>query len=438
MSENLINESNMRLQEYLENIDTINDMEEKKYLFVSCDISGIQKYSNIINNLNYAEKILNRLGLPDECKLISTGYRFLLLLPNTSSTKDKLKIIRKEIDTESIKKYYGELTICISEGVEASYNDLTQGKLELLFRKIEQDAEAARQNKLGSILNTSEDFVLSEDYRNEIETLNSVQKTFEEISRPKKGVKYLAMFRANIDNLNYFFSLEYKKGITIYKYTALSRLLNDFFATGLNNFIEADAGYKDIRIVFSHGDDICVAGHWDSIINFAVNFRSEFMKVIGEENKLTVSAGITLFRHNYPIETIMENAKEALEMSKNNGKDSLTLFGETVKWEKLGELKKLWEKLDELLNEKDKMRKLSTHFVSGLLDYQKRYIDLSENNNYKQGNALWKSHLYYSLAKREQTYLKDMLEKSITDKTLKIPVTYALYKNKGEKTNGKN
>ncbi|MBU4486125.1 MAG: hypothetical protein KKD38_04285 [Candidatus Delongbacteria bacterium] len=438
MNENLINENNMRLQEYLENTSANNDREEKKYLFVSGDISGIQKYSYSINNSNYAAKILNQLNLADECKLMSTGDKFLLLLPNISSTKDKLKIIRKEIDTECIKKYFGELTISISEGVEASFNDLMQSKIELLFRKIAQDAEAARQNKLSTILNTSEDFVLSGDYRNEIDTSYSVKKIFEEISRPIKGAKYLAMFRANIDNLNYFLSLELKKGITIYKYTELSRIINDFFTSGLNNFIEADARYKDIRIVFSRGDDICVVGHWDAIITFAVNFRSEFMKVIGVENKLTVSAGITLFRFNYPIEIAMDNAQEALEMSKNNGKDSLTLFGETVKWEKLKELKKLWEKLDELLNEKDKKRKLSSHFVFGLLDYQKRYIDLSENSNYKQGNALWKSHLYYSLARREQTYLKDMLEKSITDKTLKIPVTYALYKNKGEKKNGKN
>lgn len=89
-----------------------------------------------------------------------------------------------------------------------------------------------------------------------------------------------------------------------------------------------------IYITYSGGDDLLVVGPYDDIIRFSNDLREEFKKWTCENSDITLSAGIFMGGSKFPIERGVKNADKYLELSKDfNGKDAVTVFSETVKWD---------------------------------------------------------------------------------------------------------
>ena len=89
-----------------------------------------------------------------------------------------------------------------------------------------------------------------------------------------------------------------------------------------------------IYIVYSGGDDLLVLGPYDDIIKFSGDLRDKFREWTCNNGAITLSAGIFLSGSKFPIGRAVKNADNYLELSKDApGKDSVTLFNETVKWE---------------------------------------------------------------------------------------------------------
>lgn len=169
------------------------------------------------------------------------------------------------------------------------------------------------------------------------------------------GIKRIAMLKADVDNLGSIFKSAFinKNGqspfqfVSISRNTTLSYFLSMFFKYEINKISEgSDKEFyilKDIEknkpynlvIIYSGGDDVLVVGSWDEVLEFAVNLRKAFQKYT--MNSMTISAGIGLFSHGYPINQ-MAKITDALEgKAKDNGKDSISLFDEsenhTYKWD---------------------------------------------------------------------------------------------------------
>lgn len=167
----------------LQNEDSIRDPEEKKFLLVSGDLSGIQRYIFDLKTTRHnakllrarsfelqiltevcAERILSACRLPSLCRIMNAGGRFLLVLPNTESARKNLEDLTREIEESFLEKYFGEITLNISKGVETSRKDLDQSHAEALFRNILKDTAAAKQRKLQAALRAPEDHVLGAEY----------------------------------------------------------------------------------------------------------------------------------------------------------------------------------------------------------------------------------------------------------------------------------
>ncbi len=164
----------------LNDISSIKNGEEKKFLFVTGDVSGIQNYIFDLETTTamlrarsfeiqalcevVAFEILERLNLPIFCRISNGRGRFLLMLPNTESSKNELEKLRKELDSYMLKRYYGELALCISDGIEASANDMMQSDVKKLFSKFSQDSSIAKLKKFQKALENTESHILSEDY----------------------------------------------------------------------------------------------------------------------------------------------------------------------------------------------------------------------------------------------------------------------------------
>lgn len=64
-----------------------------------------------------------------------------------------------------------------------------------------------------------------------------------------------------------------------------------------------------------------------------------------------MSAGITLHKAHTPLDKLAHQAEAALEKSKNEGRNRLTLFGETCEWPNFLELRQIKQDLEKWLDE---------------------------------------------------------------------------------------
>ncbi|KYC48404.1 MAG: HD domain protein [Candidatus Methanofastidiosum methylothiophilum] len=261
--------------------------------------------------------------------------------------------------------------------------------------------------------------------------------TFEELAEQGEGTKKIAMFKADVDNLGAVFSIGMKGHISISRYAALSRTLHYFFSTYLNHFIEKNYP-KYIYTVFSGGDDVCIIGPWNKVIDFALSLQQEFQRLVGENPSITLSAGVILAHPNIPVRTIASEAEEALKKSKEadpemKEKNKITLFETTVTWK---EFKKLMDEANKLFYLLDR-KKISQAFLYRLLQYHNMNKLITKDHKNISRNILWISHLYYDIARnlkdennidyeKNKNYLKEFVHNYI--QTLRIPVSYVLYR----------
>ncbi len=192
-------------------------------------------------------------------------------------------------------------------------------------------------------------------------------KFFECISGESNGRKMLGYLKADVDNLGGIFAFGLKDKEKDYgsvsRIATLSRMLDIFFSGYMQKLIEDN--YPELYTVYSGGDDVLVVGPWDSIINFADELNSEFKRFTCNNDNITLSAGIAFVKHNYPVFRAVEMADNALDASKDLGKDRLTVFGQTVEWKDVKNVIDESEKLKGWLKD----NKISSGFARNLLFY---------------------------------------------------------------------
>jgi len=529
----------------LENMASILDEQTKKFLFVSGDVSGIQRYifdlksdetaAKILRARSFeiqylsdsiARLILSAAGMPALGMLMNAGGRFLVVLPNVKESKGILDRTREKTECFFLQRYFGELTINISNGVPASYRDLQlkDGKMEQFYSDISLDVESAKGKKLqaglrvlGHIIHSDYDEIqrtgavcsscrkrpvdidgrcsvcnrlrrigeklpkaryvsyqdqtwgkgnsldadllrdvwLSE-HESEIPegyvpyTINTFSPgyplarmpyhvpmdedrvlTFDEIADSTvKGVKKIAMVKADLDNLGFIF----QKGIvnrSISRYAALSRMLNLFFTSFINAEIEKK--YSMIYTVFSGGDDLCVIGPWSEAIEFALEVRKRFSEFTGGNKSLTISAGIVMAGNGMPMRSIARTAEHALERAKDTAeKNSVTLFGHTLGWEKCREMVDRGKRIVE----HRETGKYGNGIVYRLLEYGRRRDRFHVDKILDENSSLWRSHFCYDAArniedKETREWFKELAADTVIEHIV-VPASYALYMQRKE------
>ncbi len=277
--------------------------------------------------------------------------------------------------------------------------------------------------------------------------------TFEEIAARSNGNTKLAMFKSDIDNLGLVFSSSLGERMSFSRYADLSHQLHYFFSayyawyvtshSYIQNGIEKP--YSDvIYTVFSGGDDLCILGAWDAILQFASDFEAELNKFTNNNPSVTLSGGITLTSHNVPVRNIAANAEENLEVSKDrkeNGKtvkNAITVFGTTVAWKDYRKCLENGQKLESYLDKNE----ISTSVVYKLIDFANRAEkvkkgDVSEliKSAPNTHDRIWKSNFKYIVArninagKKENLYNWFLQFGSSQEEIIKsrIAVSYALY-----------
>lgn len=169
-------------------------------------------------------------------------------------------------------------------------------------------------------------------------------KTHDELA-DNGSFKQLGVLRLDVDNLGQLFMNGLPEQKRSLPYLArLSDQMNLFFS-GYLNTLKGTSKYKDwVNIVYAGGDDLFAVGHWDLLIEFAIDIRKEFTKWVGG-NHITLSAGVAMVRPRFPIAKAAELAGEAEEYAKMfpyldtdeiplSRKNAFHFLGVTVSWER--------------------------------------------------------------------------------------------------------
>ena len=166
------------------NENAIRNRNEKKFLLVSLDLSGIQKfifditidaakgaakmlrarsfYLSLLLEITCL-KILDAFNLYTVNRIMDAGGRSILLLPNVIDTKERLKEIQREIELFLKQSYFAELSINIAF-LEVAPIDLEAQNFSKTLKYLNYEIELAKKKKFSFI--DIEDFVYTDFTKN--------------------------------------------------------------------------------------------------------------------------------------------------------------------------------------------------------------------------------------------------------------------------------
>ncbi len=151
--------------------------------------------------------------------------------------------------------------------------------------------------------------------------------TFEELADAVTGDTLLGALKMDVDSLGVAFEARQKAGPEAVR--ELSQRLDTFFSRTLDE--ERRASWQNVYTVFSGGDDMLVVAPWDIAFHYAGHVQQRFHREFGRE-KLTISAGLSLFKPKFPIQRAAEHAEELIDQAKAAGKNRFAAFGEIWPW----------------------------------------------------------------------------------------------------------
>jgi CRISPR-associated protein Csm1 len=107
---------------------------------------------------------------------------------------------------------------------------------------------------------------------------------------------------------------------------------------------------------------VFAVGRWDLIIEFAEKVRNDFRKFVCNREDISISGGIALVGHKFPLAKAAQMAGEAEDKAKSYGgnpqkgilpaKNAINLFGENIAWgDEFSFVKNLSDELHRLLKE---------------------------------------------------------------------------------------
>lgn len=289
------------------------------------------------------------------------------------------------------------------------------------------------------------------------------------------GAQLLGVLRADVDNLGSLFHKGIGEVKSLSRLATLSRMTDLFFSGWVDetlNHPPDGPGYDRIYTVYSGGDDLCLVGPWDVIVDFSRHMAEQFRRYVAGNPNVTLSAAIAVTKPKFPIATSAHRAGELLKAAKDAGRNRLNLFGVITRWSKApdqwvdlrDDLKKqldrqrehanlpwdeLWKWAELLDDELRRWREskparypVSTAFAHRLLTYAEMARQWEQERQISAEDMLYLARLAYDLGrnviqsdavseetKRSLSRLTQLANKEVMA-GMRLPITYALYRNR--------
>lgn len=187
--------------------------------------------------------------------------------------------------------------------------------------------------------------------------------TFSELAALSQGVSYLGGLFLDADRMGEAFAQGFRRGqsslATPSRIASLSRSLEWFFTVEVLELIRNPSlyggrlGWSDLETqvksrryplvysVYSGGDDLFLLGPWDVVLELALDLERLYRLYVKHE-ALTLSGSFQLFAGKTPVPHMAQALQAGEARAKRDGRGRLYLFGQTVPWDTLRELRLGW------------------------------------------------------------------------------------------------
>ena len=202
------------------------------------------------------------------------------------------------------------------------------------------------------------------------------------------GTDALMVLKGDVDNLGLIFEKGLEKP-SFAKWASLSRQMNAFFSIYLPWLCRQK--YPSTYTVFAGGDDFFLIGPWRSTIKLARDMRGAFSDYVAHNPDIHFSTGLLMAKPGIPVTQLGEMAEASLESAKgHDGKNAVTLFGETLSWNDFDTLWQTFEAIEQQASEFN----LSTGYLYRLQELANMAENLKSDKP-KPENAIWRSWFSY-------------------------------------------
>jgi CRISPR-associated protein Csm1 len=266
---------------------------------------------------------------------------------------------------------------------------------------------------------------------------------------------YLGLLKADVDYLGFLFHYGLHRPdpkddrLTLSRLAQMSRTMDLFFTGYLKGLLRRE--FPSTYTVYAGGDDLLLIGPWRQTLKLAQRINETFRAYTGQNPNITLSAGVTLMKANYPVnraiheaEDFLESAKEPKDESDRGRNRICALISKPMPWERYAARLQDAEWIHKQLHEQ---RSVSTGFVYHIMDIAKDAEAVADGRLHK---ANWRARLAYHLARNikgfneadKNSRIIDWLERLGLDDHLKLtkehpnlyewrlPLTIALYRNR--------
>jgi CRISPR-associated protein Csm1 len=227
---------------------------------------------------------------------------------------------------------------------------------------------------------------------------------FETIAKSADGDDKIAAMKLDVDNLGVLF-----RGLSEADYKTLSGALKNFFDGTLKQLIAEKNVMQNVYVVFSGGDDCFLIGTWNVLFDLAISIRNRFRDFQEElkqkiqfstQNEITFSAGMIVEQPRYPMIRLVGDVEESLDYSKRTeNKNSITVFGKTIKWNEFEQSKKIAAQLKILISDKGESRSLIERIKSSHTGFDK--LQREAQGGHINIPKVWRLKYYLRNVKKE-------------------------------------
>lgn len=171
-----------------------------------------------------------------------------------------------------------------------------------------------------------------------------------ELADIAKGINRVGYLRMDVDKLGQIFAKGLGDDQNLPRLAGLSRQMTYFFKVYLNslaknrkdNFFQplgnsvkslSQSDRQNLVFIYAGGDDLFISGAWNEVVEFSFDVYQSFRHYTGQHPDITISGGISLAGAKFPLYQAASEAEEAEAQAKGNGRDSLGLFNQALKWE---------------------------------------------------------------------------------------------------------
>lgn len=168
-----------------------------------------------------------------------------------------------------------------------------------------------------------------------------------EMARNAKGTQRVGYLRMDVDRLGQIFAKGLGEKQSLTRLAGLSRQMSYFFKVYLNSLaadrkknvsnkmkqLTPDHQRLNLLFIYAGGDDLFISGAWNEVVEFAFDIYQSFRIYTGNNEDITLSGGISIDDIKFPLYQAAKSSGEAEDAAKENGRDSLGLFGQVFKWD---------------------------------------------------------------------------------------------------------